>query len=152
MIRKVKPEDVEEFIEMIMRMSQDHCKVREANPIDIAEFFMGMADNENNVFLAYVPEENGPILGAICFMIVPFMWNLDHIRAVEVAYHADPILSEKTRARVMIELLNEAEKMLFEKKVDSITIGTQVHNDLGHYLEKRGYNFAEKLYMKAVPR
>lgn len=152
MISRVSVKDIAPLADMIMRMSVDHCKIRIANREDIIDFFEGMADNPATVFLKYSAEEDGPVMGGICFMVVPFMWNGDHLRAVEVAFHADPILSATTRARVMISLLDAAEEELLKRDVDSITIGTQAHNDLGHYLEKRGYNFAEKLYMKAVPK
>lgn len=141
-------EDIFNAADSIMRMGNEVCFLRKPRKEDIIDYIIGHLDNEDYWICAY--KENNVILGGAGLFFMPFLWNKNHIRAMETFLHADPDLPKAKKTRIMIALIEEIEKECRRREVDSLTIGTIVFNELDRYLEKKNYKLAEKLYIKEI--
>ena len=85
-------------------------------------------------------------------MLAPHYLDYRQMRAIETAWHADPALPKKKRARVMIRLLKGMENFSNKRNL-ALHLGTSVKGSskaLGKYLERNGYAPYENMYRREV--
>lgn len=139
--------DVFKCADFIYRCALETCNHRKPKYDDLIEEILSQFNNE--IYWHCVYEEEGEILGAGAIMFVPYKWNKEHQRAIEVAFHADPKLPVVTKGRICLKLLEFMEKECKRRNVDTFTIGTVPElNGMQRWIERKGFEVSEVHYIK----
>ena len=73
-----------------------------------------------------------------------------HKRAYELVWHTNSKLSKHKRYKIMMKLLDVAERNIARKFCRSILINVNESNSLHKYLEKNDYKRSEVAYTKKI--
>ena len=147
MIRTATIEDVYACADLIYRCAIETSKHRIPSYDDLIEDVVSQFMTE--IYWHCVYEEDGEVLGIGAVMFIPYKWNREHQRAIEVAYHADPKLPVIKKGKICLKLIEFMEDECKKRNVDTFTIGTVPElNGMDRWIEKRGFELSEKHFIK----
>jgi hypothetical protein len=105
--------------------------------------------NLDSVYMV-VAEEKDEILGVGVVGLFPSILNMKETKAVEFVWHSNIDLPKIKRGKVMLKILEHIEKEVRNRGASTLTIGIGVDNTLGPFLERKGFQFNERFYLKVV--
>jgi hypothetical protein len=130
MIRAMTLDDVEGSMPLF---EAHHRATGETIPFDLADaahFVCTVVNSPKSITLLKI--ENAIPVGVVAFVIVDCMYNHQYPYAAEVFWYA-------YKPKVMVELWEEAEKVLKDLRINRVQIGIPVNGKIQKWLARRGF-------------
>jgi L-amino acid N-acyltransferase YncA len=103
--------------------------------------------NNIGMYKIFVARSEGKLVGYLAYFIAPNMHYSDYVYATQDVIYVD---KSSRGAMVGLKLLNEAEKELIKLGVNVATQHVKVKHDISPLMEKAGYDWVEKIFMKRL--
>lgn len=147
MIRKLNKTDLPSAVEFLKLCSVEVADWGELNKVDTYHFLDQALDNDAYYLIVYT--DNEKIVGMGGMLKVPNPFNISVKQYMEVIWHSHPQLSTTKRARIMCKLFDEMMKST-PGNISAIFFTSNNVNNIGDYLERKGFELHEKYYKKRV--
>jgi len=109
-----------------------------------------MSISHGKGIVLYVEDDEGQMIGLMLVIIAPFLMNKHYLTACEWVFYVEP---EYRRGGLGDKLIDEAEKILCEKRVTLFTLVSLVNvtPDAAHKLyESKGFEHSETNFTKVL--
>lgn len=144
MIRKMETTDIDAVVKFMYESSLFDYADKKAD----TETMYNNLHNLKDISITLVYESKDKSIGFIWILLIPAFLNSKRTKAMEVCWYPLPTLSKLKQAEITIKLHKKAEKILLEKKIESICMSVNPKNSLKNYLGRNGYVLKEYCYEK----
>jgi len=149
MIRRATESDVSTIVEM-SRKFYVHTSYYNMSKIEMNEEDVGaLARHLISSGLMHVAELDGKVVGMIGVILIPFMFNLDHIHAGEVVWWVEPEGQSTGIGKALLQSIEAPAKaagVTHIQMIDLVSSGSHV----AKLYEAFGYQLTERSYTKVI--
>lgn len=149
MIRKARAEDVDAIVEMSKKFYA-HTSYYQISKIDLnEEDVSALARHLISSGIMNIAELDGKVIGMIGVILIPFMFNADHVHAGEVVWWVEPEVQAVGVGKALlasVEAPAKAAGVTHIQMVDLVTSGSHV----AKLYESFGYQLTERSYTKVI--